>query len=667
MNKERVVALAQKLEIPSFLAMMLVLRGVTTVEEAEAFLGGEAAPFDPFTLPDMDRAVERIRKAVDHFERIAVYGDYDADGVTATAMLYLYLDSCGADVVYYIPQREGEGYGMNKVAVKKLSEMGVHLLITVDNGIVSLEETAYATELGIDVVVTDHHRPQEALPGACAVVDAYRKDCTAAYRDFSGAGIAYQLIRALEGAEGEDLVEENYADLAAIGTIGDVVPLTGENRRLVREGVRSLSQTDKAGLYALIQKASMSGKAFTASSVAFTLVPRINAAGRIGSPEDALRLLLCSDEEDALALAEEVCRSNEIRKEIENEIVEAALKKMEADPSLYYDRVLVVSGEGWHHGVMGIAASRLVERFGKPCIVLAVDGTTAKGSGRSVKGFSLFDALNACAEVLDRYGGHTMAAGLTLSADKIHLFREKINAYAAAAGVPPVELRLDCKLKSSALTPQLPGLLKSLEPYGTDNPQPLFGLYGMTLQEVSPIGGGRHLRILLRKEGSTLRCVRFGMTPEQFPFRPGDQVDAAVQLDSQFYRGEETLTIMIRDLRRSGFDEEVAIAGWRAYEAFQRGDVLSAEQKQLLTPNREEFSALFRCLRAANGFNGDALSLLAKSGLSELGRLLIALDVLAQAEIICLETDTVLYKITLRATSGKADLMATSTMQRLRG
>lgn len=665
LNRELALSLAKELEIPSFLAMMLSLRGVNSAEEAELYLGAVPLLSDPFELPDMDKAVARIQTALDDFERIAIYGDYDADGITATAIVYLYLESCGADVVYYIPKREGEGYGLNKVAIESLAEMGVKLIVTVDNGIASIDEVDYAKTLGIDVVITDHHRPQNELPKACAVVDAYRKDSTASYKDFSGAGVAYQLVAALEGENGAEFAAENYADIAAIGTIGDVVPLTGENRKLVRMGVRSLTDTDKPGVYSLLEKASVAGKPLTATTVAFSLVPRINAAGRMGSPEEALRLLLCDDEEEAGYYADEICQSNELRKNTESDIVEAAEKLLRENPHWYYDRVIVLGGEYWHPGVLGIAAARLVERFGKPCIILSYNGNEAKGSGRSVKGFSLFEALEACSDVLQKYGGHTMAAGLALETDKIDLFRKMINEYAAKVGVQPQEIIIDCKLKPSALTPEIPGMLKNLEPYGMDNPQPLFGLYGMKLKEVSPIGGGKHLRITLEKDGVILRCVRFGMTEEQFPFTIGETTDAVVQLDSQIYRGTEQLTIMIRDMRPSNFDQEEMIGQQRIYEAFKRGETLSQEEKKKILPSREELAILYRFLREKNGYSGSGLALLQKSKLSDLGKLLIGLDVFAESGLIVTDTDTIFYKITLCETNGKADLTATSTMQRL--
>ena len=385
LDKERAAAFAQTYGVPFFLAMLMNIRGLDDAVHLREFLGEGEPLSDPFLLKDMDKAAARITRAVDNMEKIAVYGDYDADGVTSTAMLYSYLETRGADVIFYIPQREGEGYGMNIGAVEYLKEQGVSLIVTVDNGISSVQEVARANELGIDVVVTDHHRPQEILPDAVAVVDAYRPDDTSPYKHFSGVGIAFKLLMALEDGAGdvEDLLEA-YSDLAAIGTIGDIVPLTGENRTLIRAGLERLSQSDRPGVQALLENAGIAGKALTSTNVAFTLVPRINATGRMGAPERAVRLLISGYEEEAEVLSEEICADNEERRCVEAEIAEAAFADIEAKGYMK-DRVVVVDGENWHHGVIGIVASRVTERCGKPCMIISRGETEAKGSGRSIE------------------------------------------------------------------------------------------------------------------------------------------------------------------------------------------------------------------------------------------------------------------------------------------
>lgn len=562
LDKERAAAFAQTYGVPFFLAMLMNIRGLDDAAHLREFLGEGEPLSDPFLLKDMDKAAARITRAVDNMEKIAVYGDYDADGVTSTAMLYSYLETRGADVIFYIPQREGEGYGMNIGAVEYLKEQGVTLIVTVDNGISSVQEVARANELGIDVVVTDHHRPQEILPDAVAVVDAYRPDDTSPYKHFSGVGIAFKLLMALEDGAGdvEDLLEA-YSDLAAIGTIGDIVPLTGENRTLIRAGLERLSQSDRPGVQALLENAGIAGKVLTSTNVAFTLVPRINATGRMGAPERAVRLLISGYEEEAEVLSEEICADNEERRRVEAEIAEAAFADIEAKGYMK-DRVVVVDGENWHHGVIGIVASRVTERCGKPCMIISRGETEAKGSGRSIEGFSLFEAICACGDLLIKFGGHPMAAGITLKPENIEAFRKRINRYAAEhfPQMPTQTVTLDCKLNPAALSVSMAQSLTQLEPFGNGNPQPVFGLFNMELSNVTPVGGGGHLRLTLEKNGSVITAMRFNTKPEELPYHIGDKIDLAVQLEAREFRGQPSLTVIVRDMKFAAFNTEKNIA-----------------------------------------------------------------------------------------------------------
>lgn len=665
LHKERAAQLAEAEGLPFFLSMMLSIRGFESHDAIQALLMEEGSLSDPFLMTDMEKAASRIQRAIADFEKIVVYGDYDADGVTATAMLYSYLQTCGADVLFYIPDREGEGYGMNLSAVRALREQGVRLIITVDNGISSVEETALANSLGMDVVITDHHRPQSVLPEAVAVVDPHREDCTSPYREFSGAGVAFKLMMALEGEDGLPLLLENYADIATIGTIGDVVPLTGENRTLVKYGLRALAQTDKPGLDALMEHAAVKGKPATAGMVAFTLVPRINAVGRLHAPEKAVRLLLCEDPEEADDLAQEVCEDNQSRRDIESEIYKAALVQLQETPERFFDRVLVLDGADWHPGVIGIVASRIVDRFGKPCVVLSRGETLAKGSGRSIEGFSLFDAISSCSDLFLKFGGHPMAAGVSMLPENIPAFRERINAYAAKMDMPAQTLLIDCKLRPEALSVELPKMLQYLEPFGMGNPSPLFGLYGMRLEEITPVGGGKHLRLSLRKNGKRVTCMRFGVTPEAFPYSIGDTVDLAVTIDAQVFRGEETLSVVAREIRPSATEENQLLSQWRIYEAFRRGETLSQTEKQQLLPNRELFAALYRFLKSSAGWSGDAFLLYRRSGVQGFAKFLVALDTFAERQLITLTTDTVVFEIRLLPVSEKKDLFASKVLRNL--
>lgn len=659
LDKERAAAFAQTYGVPFFLAMLMNIRGLDDAAHLRELLGEGEPLSDPFLLKDMDKAAARITRAVDNMEKIAVYGDYDADGVTSTAMLYSYLETRGADVIFYIPQREGEGYGMNIGAVEYLKEQGVSLIVTVDNGISSVQEVARANELGIDVVVTDHHRPQEILPDAVAVVDAYRPDDTSPYKHFSGVGIAFKLLMALEDGAGdvEDLLEA-YSDLAAIGTIGDIVPLTGENRTLIRAGLERLSQSDRPGVQALLENAGVAGKALTSTNVAFTLVPRINATGRMGAPERAVRLLISGYEEEAEVLSEEICADNEERRRVEAEIAEAAFADIEAKGYMK-DRVVVVDGENWHHGVIGIVASRVTERCGKPCMIISRGETEAKGSGRSIEGFSLFEAICACGDLLIKFGGHPMAAGITLKPENIEAFRKRINQYAAEhfPQMPTQTVTLDCKLNPAALSVSMAQSLTQLEPFGNGNPQPVFGLFNMELSNVTPVGGGGHLRLTLEKNGAVITAMRFNTKPEELPYHIGDKIDLAVQLEAREFRGQPSLTVIVRDMKFAAFNTEKNIASLASFEKWQRGEVLSAEDKNRLYPDRACLAAIYRALRTVNGKETDQVRFVSQFGKDmTLGLFKTALLVFEERGLVHSEIADDTFTATLIETSGKTDI-----------
>ncbi len=659
LDKERAAAFAQTYGVPFFLAMLMNIRGLDDAAHLREFLGEGEPLSDPFLLKDMDKAAARITRAVDNMEKIAVYGDYDADGVTSTAMLYSYLETRGADVIFYIPQREGEGYGMNIGAVEYLKEQGVSLIVTVDNGISSVQEVARANELGIDVVVTDHHRPQEILPDAVAVVDAYRPDDTSPYKHFSGVGIAFKLLMALEDGAGdvEDLLEA-YSDLAAIGTIGDIVPLTGENRTLIRAGLERLSQSDRPGVQALLENAGIAGKALTSTNVAFTLVPRINATGRMGAPERAVRLLISGYEEEAEVLSEEICADNEERRRVEAEIAEAAFADIEAKGYMK-DRVVVVDGENWHHGVIGIVASRVTERCGKPCMIISRGETEAKGSGRSIEGFSLFEAICACGDLLIKFGGHPMAAGITLKPENIEAFRKRINRYAAEhfPQMPTQTVTLDCKLNPAALSVSMAQSLTQLEPFGNGNPQPVFGLFNMELSNVTPVGGGGHLRLTLEKNGAVITAMRFNTKPEELSYHIGDKIDLAVQLEAREFRGQPSLTVIVRDMKFAAFNTEKNIASLASFEKWQRGEVLSAEDKNRLYPDRACLAAIYRALRTVNGKETDQVRFVSQFGKDmTLGLFKTALLVFEERGLVHSEIADDTFTATLIETSGKTDI-----------
>lgn len=606
-NKERAIAMANKLEIPPLLAMMLDIRGITKEEDVINFLQENKDFSDPFLMKDMDKAVERITTAVENGEKICVYGDYDADGVTSTSLLYSYLrDSLGADVMFYIPTRTGEGYGMNKGAVDKIHSLGVTLIITVDNGISAREEIDYANSLGIDTVITDHHMPSGAIPKAVAVVNAHQKDDKSPFKDFSGVGVAFKLVMAIEGEYADvDSLLENFSDIATLGTIGDIVPLVGENRTLVKNGLRHIQNSDRIGINAMKQESGIAEKEINSSNVAFTLVPRINAGGRLGSSEKSVNLLLTEDEDEAVTIADKLGMDNRERQSIEKEILASIDEEVRRTPNIVNDKILVFAGKGWHQGVVGIAASRIKEIYDKPTIIIGIDDDgVARGSGRSVEGFSLCDAVFACSEHLTHYGGHPMAVGISLEKEKINDFRKAINAYCKDIKMPYNILHIDCKLNPNQLDLSILDCLSYIEPCGASNPSPIFGLYNMTVIATKEIGNGNHMRITLsRGQGQVpVYAVYFNHNFQSCSYRNGDIVDVAVSLDRNIYNGQENLSVIIKDIKYSQSNNEELIDSERIFDKFAKRYRLTKNEVMSILPTRNDFAYVYRFLKQNKGF-----------------------------------------------------------------
>ncbi len=651
--------------VDSFLALLLCARGVTEPQDALEMLQGTQPPSDPFLFADMDRAVECVQRALDGREKIAVYGDYDVDGITATVLLYTYLRGRGADVSYRIPLRE-EGYGLHEEALRRFAEEGVRLLITVDNGITAVEEVALARSLGMEVVVTDHHRPQQTLPEASAVVDPYREDCESTFKPLAGVGVAYKLVCALEGDE--DAVLGEYADLVALGTLADVMPLTGENRALVRAGLEKIRQSPGEWLRALSQAASFTA-AHTANSLVYTLTPRLNAAGRMGDPGCAAKLLLETDPAVCGELAAQVCSYNAQRQATENEILREVFAFVDAHPEVMARRVLVIEGENWHRGVVGILAARVVDRYGKPCLLLSVSDGIAKGSGRSVEGFPLFDAIASCRDLLLSFGGHSMAAGVTLPASRIAAFRDRLDDYAAReyGKMPVPPLRMDFRLSPSQVDVGKLQSISRLEPTGAGNPAPLFGLFSMKVEKVVP-AGERHTRLLLSRDGTTLWAIRFGTPPAVMGLAPGDVAHFAVSLEKSEYRGETTVSVIVRDWRHADTDQERELAAFALYDRAVAGEALSEEERGAMCPEHGDAAALYRLLRRQGGYEGTAEHLIhLMKGQLPCEKVMPTLAVLREAGVVTVRDrgDTLL--IGLRTVREKADLTKTPLWRRLAG
>ena len=625
---------AQQKEV-GLLAGILAARGITDPTEALTLLAGEEELSDPMLLTDMDKACARILEAIDKEQTIVVYGDYDVDGVTATALLYQHLKGMGASVKCMLPSREGDGYGLSKNAIQSIHDKGCQLIVTVDNGISALEEAEFAASLGVDLIVTDHHLPHDALPKAVAVVDPRRADDHSPFKGLCGAGVAFKLCAALDGCPPEEMLDY-CGDLAAVGTVADVMPLTGENRTLVKAGLKSLQQTDRPGISALLEEVGLEGKPITAENVSYAIAPRINAAGRMDNAVTALQLVLCEDEERAEELAHKLNEINVARQETEQEIVKAAQEQLDAEPAILEDRVILIWGRDWHPGVIGIVASRLVEKTGRPVIVVSVDEHgEGKGSGRSVQGFNLHECIASCEDILLRFGGHAMAAGLSVREENLPELRRRLNEWAArecaVLFTPPLECDLSIHL--DRITVESVRRLEQLAPYGAENPTPVFVLEKAVIDGIFSVSEGKHCRLRLRQGNASIYAVWFGMPPEQLPYTMGDVVDAAVNLSVyESLRGAQ-LSGRILELHPAGFGNAAA-EQTALVQALRRGTPLSAEQKARIAPERSDIITVYRELQARRWHAEDLQPLFAKLGEENTGKILVAITALEQVGLI---------------------------------
>ena len=625
---------AQQKEV-GLLAGILAARGITDPTEALTLLAGEEELSDPMLLTDMDKACARILEAIDKEQTIVVYGDYDVDGVTATALLYQHLKGMGASVKCMLPSREGDGYGLSKNAIQSIHDKGCQLIVTVDNGISALEEAEFAASLGVDLIVTDHHLPHDALPKAVAVVDPRRAGDHSPFKGLCGAGVAFKLCAALDGCPPEEMLDY-CGDLAAVGTVADVMPLTGENRTLVKAGLKLLQQTDRPGISALLEEVGLEGKPITAENVSYAIAPRINAAGRMDNAVTALQLVLCEDEERAAELAHKLNEINVARQETEQEIVKAAQEQLDAEPAILEDRVILIWGRDWHPGVIGIVASRLVEKTGRPVIVVSVDEHgEGKGSGRSVQGFNLHECIASCEDILLRFGGHAMAAGLSVREENLPELRRRLNEWAArecaVLFTPPLECDLSIHL--DRITVESVRRLEQLAPYGAENPTPVFVLEKAVIDGIFSVSEGKHCRLRLRQGNASIYAVWFGMPPEQLPYTMGDVVDAAVNLSVyESLRGAQ-LSGRILELHPAGFGNAAA-EQTALVQALRRGTPLSAEQKARIAPERSDIITVYRELQARRWHAEDLQPLFAKLGEENTGKILVAITALEQVGLI---------------------------------
>ncbi len=656
---------------------VLASRGIASAEEAAAFLERDRSlSHSPFLMKDMDRAVERISRAIAEKERIAVFGDYDVDGITATCILMDYLASRGADCLHYIPRRIEDGYGLGKDAILSLHNRGVELIVTVDCGITGVEEVAYARSLGMDVVVTDHHECKDALPDAAAVVDPHRSDCPYPFKHLAGCGVALKLVLALGGRDREEALFARYCTLAAIGTVADVMQMSDENRTIVSRGLESIGHSDFIGLHALLQEAGLADKAVTSVQIGFVLAPRINAAGRMGEADMAADLLLCSDPHQAATLARQLCALNRERQNVEQEIFTQTLEIIEQMPADQRSALVLASDE-WHQGVVGVVASRLSEKYSCPSFMIHLTGHVGKGSCRSWGGFNLFSALESCSDLLLGFGGHELAAGFTIEEKNIPAFRTRMNQYARAyrGGEAPVSsLDVDVVLtQPGRVTLEEVEALDALEPYGAGNGRPVFCLRGATLERAQNVGQNRHLKLRLSKGSAQFDGIFFSAVAQSCGVEAGSRVDAAFYLQVNEFRGSRSVQLQMVDIRPSLCCSAREEESLRLVERCLAREDLKHKEAQRLLPSREQHVRAWRALQyliPADGITTPYLPLLRRlasaiGGTEPFGRAAICLEVFRERSLLSLQRRGDEVRLKLQGQEKKVSLEHSIYLQHL--
>ena len=647
-------------------SMVLAARGITDGTQASAYLDCRAQLIDPYAMTDMDKGVDRIRKAAEDGEIVAVFGDYDVDGITATCLLTDFLRSQGIACLSYIPGRLEEGYGLNPIAIHQLHSQGVSLIITVDCGITAIEEAQLCKQLGIDLVITDHHECKEHLPEAVAIIDPHRPDSSYPHKNLSGVGVAFKLAAALCGDQAAVL--EEYCDMVCLGTVADVMPLQGENRVFVAQGLESLRCTKRPGIAALMEECGCDSRSLNATSLGFMLAPRINAAGRMGQIDLAIELFLTHDPEQGKLLAQALCELNRQRQLVESEIYGQAIAMLPAATP----EAIVLADDRWHQGVVGIVASRIAEEYACPTFLICLDGDHGKASSRSYGGFNLFAALTTLSPLLESYGGHELAAGFTIHRNNIDSFREEICRLAALEStqdLPRTVLDVDCAIPPELLT--LSGIqsLDIMEPCGNGCPKPILMMENMVVDRLRPVGGGKHLRLRLRRGSYGFNAIFFSATAESASIAQGDLVDVAFLPQINEFREELSVQMNVQDIRPSC--KAVCSPELSGYIALRQGNI-DPEQMKALLPDRATLGTVWRYLAAIPGGSVQEVpmclcrKIVRWSGAPlSLGKMLTCLDIFSDVGLLTAHRHHNTITIHLTQCAAKADLTQSPTMQLL--
>ena len=550
-DEKKLKEFMQKYNLNELLARVLLNKGITEKENIDLFMNPTRNDFhNPFLMPDMEIAVDRILKAIDNNEKIIIYGDYDADGITSITVLKSFLEERGLEVDSYIPNRLDEGYGLNKEAIKKVFDDGHRLMITVDCGISGIDEVDYANSLGMEVLITDHHEPAQTLPNALAVVDAKRKDNEYPFNQLAGVGVVFKLIQAISiklNLEEKEYLK--YLDIVCIGTISDIVPLVDENRVIAKLGLMLVNQTRNIGLKALLEVVGF--KSIDSGTISFGVAPRINACGRMGHEQIALDLFLAKDYETAKKLAIKLNEYNTERQSIEKRIFDEAKEKIENEEN--NNACIIVGGEGWHHGIIGIVASKVTDMYFKPSILICFENNIGKGSGRSIPGFDLHEALMNCSAELEKFGGHAMAVGVTVAKDKFNEFKTKLEEYAKKCDIDKIVpiINIDSEVQLKNIDIDSVKSLKMLEPFGEANKTPLFLFKNLKINSIRALSEGKHLKLTLKEDNFMIDAIGFNMGELSEKYLLDDKVDVVGSLEINSFNGNDSIQIVMKDLRKS--------------------------------------------------------------------------------------------------------------------
>jgi len=670
-NKQAISALSAETKLCEAVTTILFNRGITTYEQSLAYLGYKRTYHDPMLLHDMDLAVERFKKAIESNEKVVIFGDYDADGVTSTALMYKYFRPFLSNLEYYIPCRNAEGYGLNEKAIRAFAEQGITLIVTVDTGIRAHVEVALARELDIDVIITDHHQCDETLPQALAVVNPERNDCAYPFKHLAGVGVAFALVCAYQMSLDSDSCHikvtenllEQYGDLVALGTIADVVPVIGINRDWIRRGLEIMTKSNNLGISALMEAASAKGEA-TSMTVAYTLAPRINAAGRMESAEAAMQLLLSETPFSAAKSAAYLCDLNS-KRQLEEHRITMQASRMHEENRADNTTVVFVANEAWNAGTIGIVASKLSEKYGLPAVVMSIKDGEVKGSARSVTGLNIVDALAHCSGLLLKYGGHEQAAGFSLLEQNLPDFYEKLNSYILEKSIcaAEVELEVDYILSPTGTIMNIAAQVAQLEPFGNSNPQPLFLSRNLQVIEVIPLSGGKHTKLNLLCGKASVAALYFGVNPASLGLLPNDKIDIVHTLEINEFANRKNLQLLIRDLKPS-----------KNTHKNMQSELSMYHSKQITLPTREQFALAFKALRFAVDTQGNHICLRALSretfaGLNDAyARFRTILDIFAEVGIVTMEaqntSDT--FCIYISHTNSKIDLESSQILTKLK-